>query len=315
MTKKLFLAAASMALILGACSKNDDAPTFTQEITYRKAISVVYPLAQTSEEQGEASMAEYKVKYDIYAAGSGAASLAVKDLKVGGVATSFITTDLPMTSYGFSDKGYTYVMNVIDAKGDVLTGDNVNSVADLKVYITNGIYDLRLTAPGVTNDYGSDVGLYLHYDLNKKFLVKTFQRDTYYCGKTVTTYPSEEGMQAYENENINYRVVVDVEKSKADVVLYDAKFAAPAPALTGMVLRGLDVTYFNGGFQISGKDIVPEVMEGDNATTPNSRYTFNDFTLSSSSSDLIDVECSYTVATVFKGAFSGSAIRITGDRP
>lgn len=288
-----------IGLLSASCNKDEPGQQLTQTETY----TVMNIYAPSDGGEGGASISKYRMSFDLLAA---KLSIQSASLAVGGSTLSFETSDIPFESWLEQDK---YAVNTISVHGHVPMVSVGVKMENLSMYLTNGIFDLKRPAPGVTNDYGSPIGLFMQYDLNSQYKVKTLPVDITYCGSTVTSYPSEDGMQAYQNGDIKYRIVFNVDKNTADVVMYDAKFAPPAPALKGLVLRNLDVTYTpSAGFSVSGKDIEPETFEGTGTSTPNSRYVFNSFEIHSSSADLTRVQCDYVVATVFKGTFEGSAL-------
>lgn len=297
MKKSLFFLALAASLV--ACNKEGSEPQATTNYIYN-VMSIVAPQDGTP----TADMSTYRTYYDLM---KSTATIACSNLNDGNRNVSFETGSLELKTWSVDDQ---YAVNTVNVTGHVPMVSAGVQIENLNMYVTDGIYDLKRTAPGVTNEFGSAVGFFMQYDLGGSSKVKAMPADITFCGNTVTTYPSEAGIQSYQNDEIKYRVVFDVKNKKADVVMYDAKFAPPAPALKGLVLRDLDVEFTgDAGFKVSGADVIPEAFEGSEAATPNPRYIFNSFELVSSSSDLTSAKCTYQVMEVFKGSFSGTALR------
>ncbi len=305
MRKKTFLTLLSLSslLLMSSCNKDDVEPgTLIQSEPYR-----VLNIVGSSDGEASASMALYRVNFSLLA---GDATVQCSDLPVGKSLISFETSSVPFSSWQEQNQ---YSVTTITTTGHVPMSSAGVKIENMNFYITSAINDFtgnQYAAPGVSNQYLNKVACFIQYDLNSDYKVKATPADVSFNGSTVTSYPSAEGIQSYENSAIKYRVVFDVAQNKADVVLYDAQFApAPSPSLKGLVLRGLDVEFTeDAGYVVSGENIIPEVLEGPSSATPNPKFSFNSFELRSSSADLTKVECDYTVATVFKGTFKGSAL-------
>lgn len=101
-----------------------------------------------------------------------------------------------------------------------------------------------------------------------------------------------------------YAVAIDPNTNKAEVGLYNAKFAEPMPQLT-MYLRGLNVEYTAEGYKIyaSEEGVVPLV---GNDLIPYPDYIFNNFELVCEGEKLTDINVNFQVAGKFNGRFNGS---------
>ncbi len=138
--------------------------------------------------------------------------------------------------------------------------------------------------------------------------VKTFSRDPFFRGETTTTYSFGGNSQTYKTNDAVYRVHFANDMATADVIIYNIKFAAQMPqALQGVVMKNLPVSLERDGYKISVENIIPEMLESG-ALTPYPAYTFDKFVLKSSSEDLTQVTCQYTVkGGAFQGSFNGSS--------
>lgn len=225
----------------------------------------------------------------------------------GGVTVSFTTKALPFTSrYATSDKRV-YEEFKFNSASPIATG---TEISDLNVLLTQAVYSepagtgLQGYTPFVpcqTQHYA-----YMQYKYSN-WNVRTFWPDVTFSGTTTTTYPGMEG--PFVNEKMTYRVVMqrndNVIVNKADVIFYNAQFAPKAPEIV-VVLKDLDLKFTQGGYEISGSDVVPYMIEGQGLTeTP--RYKFNSFNLAVGG-DMTKANITYRVAEVFNGTFQGRCV-------
>lgn len=147
------------------------------------------------------------------------------------------------------------------------------------------------------------------YKVGNLFEVVTCSTDMSFFGTTVTTYPPD---NSYSTDKMVYRVFLDIKNQTADVVIYDAKFAEPAPALANVYLPSLKLTLKDGNYEVEGNDVVPMVPEGEGAQTtllPYPNFTFKSFKLSTIPGTLLSkVNVEYQVGAMFKGKFSGKYV-------
>lgn len=147
----------------------------------------------------------------------------------------------------------------------------------------------------------------ISYYIGADKYVRTFWNDITFNGKTQTEYTGRDGqVKNFTTDKIKYRVRMDLDKKTAMVVFYDAKFTdvEQEPTKTNIVLENLPVTFDNNGYTIAGTDIVPKCFENGTGV-PNENYKFNSFTLTCGG-DLTQAACSYEVAGIYKGSFTGS---------
>lgn len=293
--KRFLLPVMAGAMLLTACSKESDATqTFTYEV-YNLATSI-HP-----DETPAVSEGKYGMVYNI---SEGKVTVSTNYfLLPGNLNGSFLLNNIPFTSYT-SATGQQIVLN---ADNPSMGGGSNVAITDFRCTVTNDYVVYPGAVPGVVGTTVFYSFPMMKYTVDGDYTVRTFLRDNTFLGSTTTSYPAENGFATFENENIYYRVVMDVKARKADVVLYKAKFAEAAPELT-MILKNLDLEFTNSGYVVSGKNIIPNVVEGA-ATTPNPKYPFNTFTLQTSNDNMTSVRCEYKVAGVFTGIFSGSTLR------
>lgn len=150
--------------------------------------------------------------------------------------------------------------------------------------------------------------LYAQYKIGNSWYVRTFWPDATYHGKTETSYPGAK--EPFTTEDITYRIILQTKDGaltgKADLLMYDAKFAAQMPQpLKCIKAEGFDVELTNSGYVITGSNIVPYYYES--GWTEYNERIFTDFR-AEVNGDLTDISISYTLANVFKGTFRGSCI-------
>lgn len=175
--------------------------------------------------------------------------------------------------------------------------------SDILAYHPGAIY-----TPNLTSSFPLLVG---KYKAGTQYSVMTCFTDMSFFGTTTTSYPEGDNYPAgeFSNSQMIYRVLFDIKTMKADVVIYNAKFASMAPPIDVIYLPNLDLKFENEGYTIEGTSVVPQIPEGDGSNevlVPNTRYTFNAFKLSTKPGTVLsEVEISYQVATVFKGKCAG----------
>lgn len=295
----LFAAVAASLTIFSACEKNNEENSFTQVSSFN-AYNLFTALNANDNSAAATSAAKYQIvsKYPANTISIIANTLALP----GGATSSFTTIEMPYQTYFVSvgdEPGYKFSSLVATEDG---------SVKNLNADIPAAIYGPSFTVPGYP--YTQSDCLKMQYELDNEWLVRTFWSDMTFRGTTITNYPGAE--EPYANDNINYRVIMQTNdkgaiKDKADVIFYNAKFAAPAPELKAIVLKDLALKFDNNGFKISGENIVPSVLMDGDQLIENKKFTFNEFSLSSTG-DLIGATATFTVAGVYKGNFSGSSV-------
>lgn len=164
----------------------------------------------------------------------------------------------------------------------------------------------QLQVPNIQN-YATTQFPVMTYNIGSDYNVKTIPVGAFYLGKTNTTYTMGDQEGSYSNDNMVYAVSIDYKKNPmtAQVMIYNAKFAENAPTITCITLNNLSVELKNGAYEISGENVVPSMQEG-NTMTPNEKYTFNSFRMTTTNYNLSKVNINYQVAGNFYGSFQGS---------
>lgn len=292
--KKLTLGLFSAFLLaLGACSSDVD--DTTQTVAY-STVNLVTPL---NGGESFASKGTYKFFLNL---SKGYASVSTANLMIDNKAHFFQTDTV---AYGYAG-GNGLLIRMQNLKGN-LDNDKSMPLANTIFDITSYYYVPTLAIPSyqqMPDPYPYIIGQYTAGN----WQVATFQADCSYLGKTTTSYYDQNGViQSFENKDMLYRVIVDIDKKTADIIIYNAKFAAPAPTLSAILLKDLAVTYGSGTYSIEGKDVVPSVIEGT-SWQENPRFVFNSFKLFTLNKEMTQVDMDFEVAGVYHGNFVGSYI-------
>lgn len=296
--KKLLLPILSLGIMLASCGT--DVKDTTKTISY-VASNLITPLDGSP---AYATNCVYSFHFNLT---QGTASVATDNLIINNSAQTLTTDTVSITNRIYNSGE---VIGINGAKGYL--NNRATPVTDLNMVISSLFYYDQTNAPGITGIPLAYVTPKVigKYRIGNEYEVRTFSHDEFFAGKTVTTYPGAEGMETFETEGMLYRVVINVKDNTADVVIYNAKFAPKAPELTGVILTGLKVAWGAAGYEISGTNLVPSIIEGY-AATPNETYKFDSFSFSTTSDNLVSAKIDYSVAGRFQGAFTGAYMVIT----
>ena len=296
----LFLAAGSVLLVSSCNSKPDE---FKQSINY-PAINLI-----TNIETGSSyiSPGTYNCNFNVT---DGTVIISSDNLLLNTATSSFRSLETPYTSrlYDMSNISATGTMGTIISINDVFaTVNGTYPVENAKFLITNTGYFSNT----VIKDYPYQAlaPLLTQYNIDEEWLVRTFSSDAFYKGSTTTQFSMGGEPSTFTTSDILYRVIVDVAKSKATLILYDAKFAENMPVtIAAIIVEGLDFKASSEGYTITGANIVPSMLEG-NGTTPAPEYTFTSVKISNTSNDLttatIDYEINFRGMIPYYGTFTG----------
>lgn len=236
-------------------------------------------------------------------------SIAVSSMSVPGGGTASFTT--PAVGMKAS------IVEIDGKKAEVVSfsipyAENNTEVSDIRCKLSQAVYtppqiegfNDAVYVPSSTNSY--TVMEYLYGG----WRVRTFWPDMTFRGKTVTT---GRGMtEPFETDNIVYRVVMKLGAdnkitSKADLRIYKARFASNMRNEINLIeLKDLDLKFTNNGYEITGKDVVPLMLESGEMVE-NTKFVFNDVKLAVGG-DLTIMSAQYVVASVYTGIFNGASI-------
>lgn len=263
------------------------------------------------------SMGVYRIKFDFNdatAAVSGALRIADNDY-------TFIADPVKYTDFGYKQviKGVSGVFT--KGQQEMKDGKFMISAYDA---LPDNFNPLKVFTPTVKSDKGSAdflpgtlitpvsqsvsaifVG---NFKMGDKYNVHTFSTDSFYSGTTNTGYAT--------SKNTVYRVIIDITKKKATLLIYGAKFAEQMPAINTIILKDLDIVTNAAGYEIVGENVIPLVPEANtlmgelSQCTPNANYTFNSFRMTTTNQELTQVNMRFTVAGKFNGQFSGEYVKL-----
>lgn len=224
----------------------------------------------------------------------------------------------------FNGSTRTFTSNETTFTSDTYSGGMVIKLGDIQAYwdndINKPIENFRCEISSMTNTYDKEVlgvpalteeqkvalnypAVLVSYSAGNDYIVSSFPMVAWYKGETTTTFPSQDGTSDFSDNNMVYRVAIDVSKKTANVVIYEARFAEVMPSLPAVVLENLPVSFENGTYTIKAENVVPKVAEG-NGLTEYPNYIFNSFEFRRAG--MAQAAISYTVAGRFNGVFTGS---------
>lgn len=217
-------------------------------------------------------------------------------LKQNGSKVSFTTDEMPVSS--LSAQGM-YSGTFVRGNANMSNGDHLS---EMNGFYTSMVYYYDVIGEPFMFVVATPM-LVMNYHTGDA-TVKTFSKNPFFKGVTTTTINGTPG--TYENDEVVYRINFSDDMKSANIVLYNARFSQQMPRpLQAVVLKDVPVNLTRDGYSISVSNVIPEVLEAGELT-PYPNFTFNSFDLKTISSDLTKIECEYTVAGRFKGAFTGA---------
>lgn len=293
--KNTILTASAVALtaLMSSCNMDNNSTQYFNV----SLCNLVIP-ADADAEVTAQSKVNYKVLYHL---GNGTATVTSDAMNIGGKSIS-LTSDPMKFSERISTSGYA---RNFSGNGSMSDG---TAVTGLTGFESTLFYYYPTVVPGIVGVTPITNCVGLKYNVGSEYEVKTFGQDMYFAGETVTHFsmPDAPGQSFSYKESI-YRIVFSDDLSKATVVIYNAKFAPQAPTLTAVCLTGLEVKLNRNGYDITGENVIPKVLETD-GVTEYQHYIFNKFSFQSAGDMLTKCVCSYTVAGSFQGAFEGAYV-------
>lgn len=227
----------------------------------------------------------------------GGITISTTDLNLNGSTVGFTSNEMSFVRYGYQG-GWSLDF----AQGNAHLSNGME-LSGLYGYVTSMVNYMSPVGDPFTNLTPNPM-VVAQYHVGD-FTVHTFSPNSYFTGKTTTDFqkPGDSGVTEFSTTDAVYRVNFAKDMKTANVVIYNVKFAENAPALKAVILKNLPVELTREGYLISGKDIVPEMQEGTQAT-PYPQRPFTSFNIKSSA-DLTKIDCEYVVAKIFHGKFSG----------
>lgn len=277
-----YFAIALLALastLLSSCSGKDEDVELTYDVM---TLNLFTPLNQA--EDPFVTACYYKFRYAVSAKDMVMTS---ENLYFGGYNHKFSTPTVPYSFQSYSDG------DLISFKSASGTLDGMQgAVSNLECKLSGLFYPVQKQIPDLPTAAYAPFAV-AQFVVQGKYQVSTFQSDVNYRGTTTTVFDYQGNQMVYKSKAGSYRVIVNVEKKKADIVLYSVKFAEQSPALI-LVLKDLDFQLTSGGYKITGTDIIPRQLDGS-LLTNNESFPFENFELTTASADLTQINIDYTV--------------------
>jgi hypothetical protein len=226
------------------------------------------------------------------------------------------TVRIGIGSLAINNTSYTFVSDYVSYKQTSYSNGSLVTFSVPSATATSSSTQLTDLTAKITSLYNYNPWTDMYVNFYRQYIVgynvgdyhvQTFSTDTYYKGETLASYTVNGEHKEYTATDPVYEINMNLSTNKADVYIYNALFASEMKPINEMMLKDLDITYVNGGYEVSGTDLVPYVIEAD-GQTPNPTYTFNNFTVRTVSKDLTQINIQFTVANRFYAGFNGSAI-------
>lgn len=298
MKKQILFAAASAALLLASCDKEGtNTQTFTTQM-----MNYITEVSPTGAPTGEATIEGglYKFGFDY---NSSTVVMTAENLPSRVGISTFSTPALPATSNA--------IQNIVVNTKSAITPEV--SVENLTIAYTPGVTPTDVTIPGVDNQqfpYGYMYPI-TRYTIGGDYLVRTFWPDMVFFGTTTTMFNET---MSEPLTNIRYRIILkkDDKVYKATMVIYEAQFAPQMPKMN-LVLEKLDVDFQPNGIVISGKDVIPQYLDGG-SLLPNPNFPFDDLRFVIHGTNLTEGRAEFSVAGRFVGSFNGTYIQLDAEK-
>lgn len=290
MKKILLPSLAAFALLATSCVDDHGYEENTVNIQV-KSPAVVIPSSSTEEAY---FINDYSIRYTQY----------TKDSKMSLVGLTPLT--LPNgTTFNFSSPATSVSGNQFTFIIEPLSFTTENDITvQLRSRLTMQYYSYNPGTASTSVLNNAPIALTV-VKIGNSYTLKTLQNVMSFAGTTTSLI---NGSNPYENPNVLYELTPDYTNRKAQIIIYNSKFAEAMPAIRVMRLTGLSfVPSASTGYVVSGENIVPEVLEGNN-WIPNEKFVFNNFSLQPTNDNLSMASISFKVATSFTGTCQGSYI-------
>lgn len=290
MKKQIAIAALSALILATGCNKESEANQTFNIAAYNLVTSAdpaVLP---------EVSGTRYVSTFDV---GRGKLTFGVSNLMLGGQKLTFATDPAPYQSYNLNlgSGGY---HNIFTTQASSAGMAGSTEIRNLKAELTTALYSPNIALSAYPVSYPGDLTLVASYQIGN-YTVRTFWPDASFAGIMSTTMGNADPERF---EGVLFRVVMDMEKSTANVLMYNIKFSDKMPVQSCLVLKGLSLAFNHDGWVISGQDIIPSQIEGG-TETPNPGFPFRKFEMTSEG-DLTVAEATFDVGSAFHGEFKGA---------
>lgn len=153
------------------------------------------------------------------------------------------------------------------------------------------------------------------YRLDSEYTVKTFQNNTFFTGRTQTSYNYMGSTGSASTKDVMYGLILNIKENTASIILYNAKFTdLPQETKKEQVnLENLSLECRDGNIMVKGKDVIPQVFEGG-VPVPAQDFIFNSIEFRTSNNDLTEGYITFSIMDgAFNGTFNGIYADLTGN--
>lgn len=283
-TKHLFTITLGFASLLTACTSSNQGNTMTSQISL---INVVNNLTTG---ETTASLGGYSVKFDWEGA---TAQIQSNSIVLGGQSYPLLTS---AGAYKVESGGTTHITG--------LTG-MIGSGTALPMEFIKCTLPLVYTDPADKDQRGQF--LKMSFLAGGMFEVKTLAGVSTFFGNTTTSYQGVTGEERFSSNNIGYAIAIRPSEMKANLLMYNAKFAEAMPMTVNIVLEDLPIQITPSGYSIKSSDVVPKSILSYEVGEAIPAYTFTNLEVSSDM-DFTNLYINFTVAGKYEGYFSGTCV-------
>lgn len=306
MKKIILISSFIPALLLFSCGEEKN--EYTQSLNYGTTNLV------TNIETGETTVSGgiYNVFFNL----TDSWAIVTSDkINANGTTLTLKSEQTPFTSYLYNRGDEEYLSSnftITNISNIFATANGTYPIEGGSLKVTTSNYFITNPYPDITGSYYYAPAVIGEFNIDDTWLVRTFSRDSFFKGTTTTQYSFQGTDAEYSTEETLYRLTFNLETKKAQLVLYNARFAKEMPnPLVGVILKDLDVVFSADGYTVTGTNIVPLMIEGA-GTTPAEDYTFSSFSLKSANNSLTSIDIEYVInfrhMMDYTGQFTGSYV-------
>ena len=206
-----------------------------------------------------------------------------------------LSTSAVGLSVGETEVKSNYWTYLFEKVSGTITGNSTLAMTDGTFMVTSIFNNPQLLELDI--DYKAPVRILVaQYKVGEQYTVKTFQTTTFFTGQTTTRFTMGGQLLTNTTKTIPYQLTLDLEKKKANIYIYNARFSGmeQEPPKAQINLNDLDLAFVDGGIVVTGENVIPEVVEGT-TTTPYPNYTFGNIEFHTTNNELTECEINYEV--------------------
>lgn len=281
-----------VTLTLGLTSCLSDNSTETTKFTVMPVNLITYMA------DGSTNVAMGSYVFDINISDQNG-SVAASNLVIDNQSLSFTASDLKYASSGYDLLFKNFTTTTTGSM--TYNVDNTNFLAT-PLYYYPGMF-------GINSPYNPNTSfsfpyyLAASYRVDGNYVVKTIAPNTFYKGNTRVTYTNLGSMESYQNEDMLYGLILNIQNKTATIVIYNAMFSSDFMK-RNITVSNLPVDFTNGTINV----------RATNVTSEDNSCTFQNISFMSSSADLTMGTVNFDMTdnvTTYSGTFTGSYLTVT----